>query len=542
MADKKKTASAEKPNSDALESFLSREQKPKNKKTQPAGKGRLNKKVLILILAVAAVAILVVVLLLVRRAPTVDESALTPEAQIISSVNENGEHEVTIPTDDKGNIVQNGSGSLLSYVPAEISRIDVENASGTFSVLSEVPEGGSAIYTIEGFEDETLQSGAADEIANDASTVPFLEIIAVHGAPADFGLDRPRATVKIHLRDNSCATVTVGNEAAANAGAYISFGSGDSVFLAADDAVDSFLYSLTDLISKTINEAPEEAGAGFSSLTISGSHFPEPITLVPNTDEAIDAVYLMTAPIETPANAVEAADIAGNIRDLYAEEVVCVNPSEKQLADYGLSKPYASVKAEYDDCTVTLHASAPDESGLVYLHSPDKNIIYTIQLAAVCWAKTSVEALMPEMIVSVKLPAVSEISVSSGSKSYTFAVSTSTETQTGDDGEQEVTTVKATYNGKALTEDNFRVFFQNLNGIKNQGAAQSGGSTAVKLSLRYSTDRPDDVIEACTLTGDSAHYLMKYNGKVLGTASKKYVDGLVSDAETLSKGGTVGGR
>ena len=542
MADKKKPA--QKPSSDALESFLSREQKQKSKKTQPAKKGKLNKKLLIPLLAVAAVAVLVIVLLLVRRTPTVDESALTPEANIISSVSESGEHEVMIPTDDKGNIAQNGVGSLLSYVPAEISRIDVENASGTFSVLSEVPEGGSATYTIEGFEDETLQSGAADEIANDASTVPFKEIIAVHGNPADFGLDHPRATVKIHLRDNSTATVRVGNEAAANAGAYISFGSGDGVFLAADDAVDSFLYSLTDLISKTINEAAEEAGSGFSTLTISGSHFPEPITLVPNTDEAVDAAYRMTAPMETPADAVEAADIAGNIRDLYAEEVVCVNPSEQQLADYGLSKPYASIKAEYDDCTVALDASAPGEDGLVYLYSPDKNIIYTIQLAAVCWAKTSVEALMPEMIVSVKLPAVSEISVSSGSRSYTFSVATSTETQTDDDGnEQELTTVNATYNGKALTEDNFRVFFQNLNGIKNQGATDSkSGSTAVKLSLRYSTDRSDDVIEACTLSDDSAHYLMKYNGKVLGAASTKYVDGLVSDAETLSKGETVGGR
>ena len=77
MADKKKPA--QKPSSDALESFLSREQKQKSKKTQPAKKSKLNKKLLIPLLAVAAVAVLVVILLLVRRAPTVDESALTPE-------------------------------------------------------------------------------------------------------------------------------------------------------------------------------------------------------------------------------------------------------------------------------------------------------------------------------------------------------------------------------------------------------------------------------------------------------------------------------
>lgn len=526
---------------DALESFLSREQNAAPAKEKKPKKS--NKTILILIAAVAVVAALVVLLIVLRSAPaTMSEDESSEPAAITDSVSSDGEHEITVGVDESGAILHNGTGTLLGYVPADVKQIDVENEGGSFTVLSETPEGEATVYTLVGFEDYPLQDGIADEVANASAAIDFIEIVSAGGNLADFGLDQPRATVKVQFSDDTYATLRVGSDAAAGAGTYLAFGSSDAVYLVATEDVEKFFYSVTEFISLDITESLTDADTSdFTTLTISGSHFPEPITLVPNTDEALNASYLMTAPLSTPANAVESYDIAGNIRGLYAESVVCVNPSDNQLESFGLSDPYAAIEAEYPDGVTVLYSSAPADDGIVHIYNPDKDIVYTIQLAAVCWARTSVEALMPEEIVDVKLAAVSGLTFTTSADSYTFELSSTTETVTDEnDVEQTVTTTEATYNGKKLTEDNVNIFFQNLNGIKNQGAADNAAANDKVLSftLSYSTGRSDDAV-VIYAASDSAKYIAEVNGVTVGAVAKSYVDKLIESAASLAKGAAV---
>ena len=92
-----------------------------------------------------------------------------------------------------------------------------------------------------------------------------------------------------------------------------------------------------------------------------------------------------------------AADVAGTIRDLYASEVAAIVSGSDELSEYGLSDPYAEAAAEYPDVTIRLKASAPDSEGNVFLlNEAEPRVIYKIQLGAVGWANTSLEALTPE--------------------------------------------------------------------------------------------------------------------------------------------------
>ena len=544
MADKNnqdKNTSA-KSSEEALQSFLSRGQDSSedNSDKKPEKKPKLNKRVLIILAAVVAVAALIVLLIIFRsQPPVINENEKTAIADISLDVNSNGEHTAKISLDENGNIKENGSGDLLNYVPADISRIEVENKTGSFAVNSSTPSGEATVYTIEGLEGYPLQEGIADEIATDASSVKFTKIVSTDGEPADFGLDSPRATVKVKFNDNTTATVRVGGEAPAQAGTYIAFGDSKAVFLAADDAVDSFMYGVNQFISLAITDsATDTDNATFTSLTISGTRYDEPITIVPNTDEAIETSYIVTAPRRMYANAIESFDIAGNIRGLYGEEVVCVNPSESQLSSYGLSEPYAKVKAVYPDVEINLSSSAPSDSGSVYLFNPDKNIVYTIQSGAVCWTNTSVEALMPENVLNVKLDAVSKIDFKAGSDSYTFDVSTTTELKDDEEGNtQDVTVTKAVCNGKSVDSDFFHIFFQNLNGIKLEGDAASGSGEVMSFTYTYNTDREADTVTAYE-TG-SAKYAIALNGDIIGTASKSYIDSLITNPAQLVKGEQV---
>lgn len=548
MADSKDTKSKtpSTPDSDeALESFLSREQSPEpaEKQTTPgADKKKLNKRVLIIAIAAVAVAALVALLIFTRAKSqpkyNEDEAAVHP-AEITLGVNPDGEHTANVALDEDGNIKDNGSGNLLDYVPADISRIDVENTDGSFSVTSHTPKGEATVYTLVGFEDYPMQDGIADSIATDASAMAFTKIISPDGNLADYGLDKPRAKVKVTFQDKTTAHLRVGGEAPGNAGTYIAFGDSDAVYLATNDAVDSFMYSVNQFISLAVTDTPEESdNSTFKTMTVSGSRYSEPITLEPNPDEAVDAVYIVTSPRRMYANAVESYDLAGSVRGLYADKVVCVNPSGSQLEDYGLSEPYAEVDAVYPDAEIRLSASQADDSGNAYLYNPAKNIVYSIQQATLSWAKTSVEALMPQYVFAVKLDAVSGVKFSSGSDSYTIDVSTVTELQDDEEGNtQDVKVTTATCDGKKLDSDNFQIFFQNLNAIENKGDIGSGGDEVLSFTYSYGTGRENDTVTVYD-TG-SAQYAVELNGDVVGSAGKSYIDSLISQPAALIKGEPV---
>ena len=523
-------------NDSALNSFLSREQE---NKVKPASK---RKPVLILIIAVAAVAILAVLLIVLRTNSKKTVTEETPAAELSLSVKD-GVHEANIALDDKDNILKNGSGSLLEYVPAQIKQIDVENKDGSFSVTAETPSGEATVYKIVGFEKYPMQDGVADEIAKHSSEITFSRIIETNANLADFGLEEPRATAKVTYTDDTSSIIRIGNEAAGEAGTYVAFGTSKDVYLVNSTDVQSFLYSVNNFISLSITDKMEDSeNAAFSKVTISGTHFDDEIVLVPNKDEAIEAAYLMTAPIEMPANVIEAGDIAGNIRGLYAEAVVCVNPSDDQLDSYGLSKPYAQISATYPDTEITLKSSAPKDDGIVYIYNPDKNVIYSIQLAAVCWAKTSVELLMPETPMNAKLRYIDEISFSAGDTDFDLNVKTTVEETTDDSGTtQENVTSTASCDGKDLNTDDFNVFFQNITMIKNLGAANSDGKDKVMtVTFRYTTDRSADTLTVYS-GSDGSKYILEYNGKTIGTVSKTYINSLIEGADNLIAGKTVAG-
>ena len=523
----------------ALESFLSRDQQEQKPSKQPMKKSR--KTLFIIIGAVVLIAALVVLLIVLRNQPATRNNEIHEAAEMTLDVNADGVHEASVGLDENGNLKNDGAATLLKYATADIKQVDVENEHGTFTVISDTPEGEATVYTIKGYENYDLQSGVADEIATHSANVEVLRVIKVGADLADYGLDHPRATVKAQFKDDTTAVIRVGNEAVGESGAYMSFGGSDTVYLVSSENVESFMYSINSLISLNITETNEDSeNAQFSTLTISGTHFDTPITLEPNKDEAISSSYLVTSPVSTIANAIEAGDIAGNVRGLYAESVVCVSPSADQLASYGLSEPYATVEATYPDTSITLHASAPDDSGIVHIYHPDKKIIYTIQLAAVCWAKTSLDQLMPENPLPANVKNVSNIRFSDGDSDYSIDVKTVIEEVTGDDGsDQQTYESTATYNGKDLKNESFNTFFQNLNAIKNQGKAEeSGKDLLMTVTLTYTTDRSPDTLKVYS---GASNDILELNGTVIGTASRSYIDSLIQGAHNLIKGETVEG-
>ena len=152
-----------------------------------------------ILIAVCAVVILVGILLLVTLVPWGGDS----DTDITTSTyptDENGEQYATdamgnkIPSekDKDGNILSAGIVTLADQGPLNLEKVEVQNGSGSFTVLAETQttqatnaqgeeeeQTGTTVYTLVGFEDQQLLSGQPEAIANDASNMKTTRIIDI---------------------------------------------------------------------------------------------------------------------------------------------------------------------------------------------------------------------------------------------------------------------------------------------------------------------------------------------------------------------------
>ena len=536
---------------EAMKSFLERDTSDVTDKEKTSKPRKISKNLLWVIIGCVVVVVIIGIVILLKTVPVKEEKTeIDYGADASATVDEAGEHQINLNLNKKGELENNSYGTLIEYTPSQIKQIDVENESGSFTVIAHTPttkdkETGeektdATKYTLVGYEDMALQAGVADAIADDVAAINFSSVADVSGQKSkDFGFEKPRATVKTLFTDKTTSTIIVGGEAPNGEGTYIKFGDCESVFVIENEAADSFLYSVLDLVDLNINTAASTTDNNeFQSLKLSGTNFKDTIELRPNDDEAIDSTYVMISPKKMFISEVESANFTGGIRGLFAEEAVCVNPSDAQLSEYGLKNPYAVLSAVYPDTSVNLKTSAPKNDS-VYIIG-DSNIIYKIGVASVPWISTSVDKLTPDVVIDPNFNSLTKIVVKDSSGSYAFDVVNATETVTNTDGEtEEVQTTTCTYKDKRLDSDNFQVFYQNICNMKNAGKAEGSakGGKVLTIELSYSTSRPTDVIEVYS-TGNTK-YVADLNGETLCLVYKSYCTKFSKSVQDLIKGKTV---
>lgn len=464
-------------------------------------------------------------------------------------------HEVEIKTDSNGKIKENGKGNLIEKVPADITKIKINNNRGDYEISSYTPKTktnetdpttgkvkektDATIYKIIGYEDFKLQDGVADEVANACSTLEFTSVSAENAADnlKDFGLDKPRATVTVTYTDKTKSVFKVGNDAAQNLGTYVMFGSGKTVFLCDKEKVSKFLLGINDFISHTINESASDASTSeFKTLTLSGSKFSRSVTLKPNPDtKHVTAANIMVSPIQTYADDSEASTVTGAVRGLMAKSVAKVNPSSSDLSNYGLANPYAKLHAEYSDITVNLLASNPNSKGDCFLMKDGGKVVYIIASASIPWVNTTEKKLISNYVFNPELSGLKNMSVSFKGKNYDFNIKTTTVKTTDDKGEENSTTETTTkYKGKNLDEGNFETFYKNVTLLTKaeKGNPSASGTPALTVKYTYSGSRNPDMV---AFYKSGAKYIATVNSKSVGTVYANYIEKIISQSPQVAE-------
>ncbi len=440
--------------------------------------------------------------------------------------------------DGEGNIILAGVEVLCDKGPLTLEKIEVENPLGDFEIKAQNDGVNATVYTIVGYENEELEETSVSALANDVTNMTTTKIIDINGEDiAEYGLDTPRIVATATFADGSTNKIIVGDEAPGQTGVYIMHNDDKGVYLVDLTSVDGLFYTPMQMIGLyVVPSAETDETAEPVKLTLSGTNFSQNVVIVENDDETVTAYYKMTSPSIRPVNTILGSSVMGSIRGLNAEEVVAVNPTNDELAEFGLSTPVATAKAEFEDLSVTLSASKEDENGNVYLQKD--NVVYLLPSSRVPWATTSYEELKYEYIVNPNLEKLSGVNVTIDGKTYEFEA---TKSLNVDDDGNETIRLNGSYNGQELDTANLQTYLDNLTLVsredKNVNDYSVSGSPVLKVEFLYNNGKSSDIIEY--YHAEDKIYIAVLNGEKDAVLYEPYINNIIKNTPNLANNETV---
>lgn len=479
-----------------------------------------------------------------------------------ASVNGDGLHTVRINTNSNGEIENNSYGTLVDRLPGDVNKVSMKTREGNYTFLVENPvsEDGTteaSTYTLEGFEGYSLAETNPALLVGDVCNIDFLKVADLSGEnAAEYGLDNPRVEATAYYSDGTYSIVYLGDDAPGGTHCYVQFGDNKTVYIVAAEEVDSLLLKITDQFSTSINaDKTTVSDESFDKITLGGTHLAEKIVIEANEERSLNCYYILSSHNGMPVSATEGSAVIGTIKSLTAEEVVCVNPDEKQLESYGLLNPYATVETTYTytestyepdgteikgkpiNLPVSLIASAADADGKVYMMQKDGKLVYRISSSSVVWATTSLEKLMSEYVLCPNYESLTSVLLEANGKAYKFDLSYEDLTVTGEDGT--TTTVKdptVKFAGKEIDSDQFYILFQDMAFLEKAGEDNSAATNGelLKVTYTYSTSRTSDTV--VFYSTDTQKVVASVNSMKRGYVYKDYIESLVENITLLASG------
>ena len=497
----------------------------------------MKKNIRIMIITVAAVIILVAMLLILMNLPSSDGGGASSTASSTSI-------------------------SLNTKTADDVSKVEVKNNSDSYTVEMKSEDS----YSVEGLDGFDLNKTSISALKSDSAGVAATQLVEEQAEDLSiYGLDSPKAEATITYKDGETLSLAVGNEAAGDAGTYVTVNGESKVYLFNSAKVDTFAYPLLEYASKEITPSQEEAVAAanggevssssdgqtqtpqFAKMTLSGTVREEPIVVEPA--EAISGIsqFNITSPKEKAADYTKISEYVGAVYGLTADEVVAVNPTDADLESFGLKEPYSKIVADFDVGTVT---SSPDAAGNVYVMNGDRtNVVYRIEAETLTWLSATYTDLASKLLFTPNIKDVKTMTVTTPDKTYVFNLTSVVDEDLLDtprdilfykdnqDAPEGTITTTITYEGKELDEEIFKDYYQNMISVSTdeETTEQPTGDPIFSVKYEYAdTSRTPDVVEF--YDAGSRRVFIVFNGKCDSLTVSTYVDKMVQDSEKVVNG------
>ena len=500
--------------------FTKSEPAEKPKKTISGKKRRRN---IILILIAAAIVLGAGVFAAVKFLPNVNsesEETTTPSIKI-KEVTATDLRKITVKTKNK-TLVFNGTLT-------ESSTASSGEAEKTVA------------WSLEGYDPTLIADSSINAVADSCSALYATRQMT--DLSLDYGLNDPAVTVEVTLQNAAeNYTISFGSLSPDGSGYYTKVSGVEGVYLVAAGTVEKVNTTPEKLANTVIVTAPSKDDAksseskyfgeddtklaGFDTITLSGSYYPNPITLTATSNKM--AKYQITVGSKVRyANEENTTAMLGILADgLVAIDTYKLAPTKADITAYGLDAPDAVVTLKYAENSVTVRAKLYDKEKNYYAVTVDgRNAIYAVTAEALSMLDKREADLYNQYAFLEYLKDFSNLKINAGGKDYSFDIAY-------DEKEEKMT---VTSNGAAVDDSLLSAYYQYLVTLSPTENNESCAATAAYTAQL----KPRDGSKAFVIKlykQSERRYMLEINGEKYGVISSSIYESLTNYVQYVMEG------
>lgn len=344
---------------------------------------------------------------------------------------------------------------------------------------------GSIIYTIKNGEEPSIEGYSSHIIDKYQLSSMIYSITSVSisrriesfsGNLSDYGIDESGKSVTVRMKDGTQYTLLLGNSTNFEDEYYAMLKGENAIFTVSSYSVDNLMKNPDELRSKDICTLD---GQNISAFTVKKNDRHELSVKYDENytpaNEYQTVSYLITYPYKNiTASMDRLQELFESVSSLTADSIVEENP--KNLALYGLDKPYEVEFTDFDGNKTTVRMGDYGEDGNVYLMCNSTPVVYLAQCPFYETVKgVDAKNYVDKFINLFNIDKVKEIKIAADGEEYLLSIAKKSEdSYTYKLGE------------KILAESNFKKLYQLVIGIVATDFTEENVSGKEKCSITFS--------------------------------------------------------
>lgn len=453
---------------------------------------------------------------------------------------------MNLPTDEGGEESSQSSSSdseertaLFDREDADIESVEVKNGEDEYTIIP-TQKDSQLGFTLRGYEDYDFNtSQVSANVRTMLGLSPSKELGSQESLDA-FGLGSAGAKVTVNYKDGGSDQLVLGDAAPETTGKYVLKDGEVYIVLGVPDAFysnkfsyfETSVYVIPSLVDVTVDDEGEtsetEAEDKLESLTLSGAHFPETISIKPSSKYL--SGYGIAEPITAESGNTKFTDLLTSLKTLTASSVVDAGITEEKLEQYGLSEPDAKLSFSLNGSEHEVAVSAKDSSGMRYMIADENNLVYKVANGTVAnWADISLMDLRMSYVWIANIKEVKKLTVTlNGSEVHSFDITREKNEEKSTDTSTEYDITKITdAGGNTIDYEVYQPFYQKLIGMAvfTLDKVSYSGTPAMEIKYEY-FNGGSDTVEYYEVSGNRYAALLNgsFNGQVRGTDFDSVVD------------------
>ncbi len=379
---------------------------------------------------------------------------------------------------------------LSRHEKEAILRMELESAAGRVVLVKKDGEWQVAEpYPV------ALNQARADDIAYSFSRL-FAERV-VEENPEDlglYGLEKPRATARAVLADQSELRFNLGDKTSVGDSYYLQVAGSPAVYTVWRTHGVNFQAGLADLRERSLPRLKPE-GVKYFRRQWPGV----PVIEIRKTPELAEGeeetefrlgLWRMDLPYARPqwVEGNEFAKVIEGLSMLWIDEFVDDHPAD--LGRYGLAKPRGELLVQGEENTLHLLFGV-EKDGLVYFKTPDADNVYAMKKSRLSVMELKPFNLVEKFILLAFIDRVERVLVEAGEEKYALTIERE-EKPRAKKGKGEEEEIAAVYriNGRETGEEAFKKLYQEIIGLRfdaENDRKQVAGAPVVQISFTFGT-------------------------------------------------------